>query len=235
MASSFSTDLKLELMVTGENAGTWGTKTNDNLNVIQQAIAGYQSIAVNATTGTTLVMSNSPTLSNARNAVLNLTGTLAGNVNVTCPDGIEKTYFVNNQVTHGAFTLTFKTASGTGIKLAQGNRYTLYSDGTNINLIQMNQIYRTLTAAATVQPGSAILANTATTSFTITLPASPATGDIVSVIDAGYTFDTKPLTMGRNSSNITNSAADLIINTEGAGFTLVYSGDATVGWTYRDK
>ena len=235
MASSYSTDLKIELMVTGENAGTWGDKTNDNLDVIQQAIVGYESIAVNATTGTTLVMSNSPTLSNARNAVLNLTGTLAGNVNVTCPNGIEKTYLVNNQVTHGAFSLTFKTASGTGIKLAQGNRYTLYSDGTNVNLIQMNQIYRTLTAAATVQPGSAILANTATTSFTITLPASPATGDFVSFIDAGYTFDTKPLTIGRNSSNIANAAANLVINTEGAGFTLVYSGDATVGWTYRDK
>jgi hypothetical protein len=99
----------------------------------------------------------------------------------------------------------------------------------------MEQVWRTVSAAATVQPGSAILANTATTSFTLTLPASPATGDIVSVIDAGYTFDTKPLTMGRNSSNIANSAANLVVSTEGAGFTLVYSGDATVGWTYRDK
>jgi hypothetical protein len=235
MPSSYSTDLKLELMVTGENAGTWGTKTNDNLNVIQQAIAGYESIAVNATTGTTLVMSNSPTLSNARNAVLNLTGTLAGNVNVTCPDSIEKTYLVNNQVTHGAFTLTFKTVSGTGIKLAQGNRYVLYSDGTNVNLISMEQTWRTVSAATTVQPGAGIIAQTNTTSFTVTLPASPATGDFVSFIDGKYTFDTKPLTVGRNSSNIANTAADLVVNTEGAGFTLVYSGDATVGWTYRDK
>ena len=235
MASSYSTDLKLELMVTGENAGTWGDKTNDNLDLIQQAIVGYESIAVNATTGTTLVMSNSPSLSNARNAVLNLTGTLSGNVNVTCPDGIEKTYLVNNQVTHGVYSLTFKTASGTGIKLAQGNRYVLYSDGTNVNLISMEQTWRTVSAAATVQPGSAILANTATTSFTLTLPASPTTGDYVSVIDAGYTFDTKPLTMGRNSSNIANSAANLVVSTQGAGFTLVYSGDATTGWTYRDK
>ena len=235
MASSYSTDLKLELMVTGENAGTWGDKTNDNLNVIQQAIAGYESIAVNATTGTTLVMSNSPTLSSARNAVLNLTGTLSGNVNVTCPDGIEKTYLVNNQVTHGVYTLTFKTVSGTGIKLAQGNRYVLYSDGTNVNLISMEQVWRTVSTATTVQPGAGIIAQTNTTSFTVTLPASPATGDFVSFIDGKYTFDTKPLTIGRNSSNIANSASDLVINTEGAGFTLVYSGDATVGWTYRDK
>jgi hypothetical protein len=234
MATIYSSDLKLSIMATGENAGTWGQITNTNLYIIQQAVAGYESLAVNATTGLTLVFTNGA-ISTGKNAVINLTGTLTGNVNVTVPDAIEKTYYVNNQVTHGIYTLTFKTTSGTGIKLAQGNRYTLYSDGTNVNLIQMNEIWRTVSAAATVQPGSAILANTATTSFTLTLPASPATGDIVSVIDAGYTFDTKPLTIGRNSSNIANTAANLVVNTEGAGFTLVYSGDATVGWTYRDK
>jgi hypothetical protein len=47
MASSYSTDLKLELMVTGENAGTWGDKTNTNLNLVQQAIAGYEAVALN--------------------------------------------------------------------------------------------------------------------------------------------------------------------------------------------
>ena len=49
MASTFSTDLKLELMATGENAGTWGTKTNTNLNLVQQAVAGYESISVTTT------------------------------------------------------------------------------------------------------------------------------------------------------------------------------------------
>ena len=234
MAIAYSSDLKLSIISTGTEAGVWGQITNTNLVVIQQAIAGYQSLAVNATTGLTLVFTDGA-ISTGKNAVINLTGTLSGNVNVTVPDSIEKTYLVNNQVTMGVYTLTFKTSSGTGIKLAQGNRYVIYADGTNVNLISMEQTWRALSAAATVQPGSAILANTATTSFTITLPASPAAGDLVSVIDAGYTFDTKPLTMGRNSSNIANSAANLVINTEGAGFTLVYSGDATVGWTYRDK
>jgi hypothetical protein len=60
-------------------------------------------------------------------------------------------------------------------------------------------------------------------------------GDEVSFIDSDYTFDTNSLTVGRNSSNIAGSAADLVVSTEGAGFTLVYSGDATTGWTYRDK
>ena len=69
MASSYSTDLKLELMVTGENSGTWGDKTNTNLNLVQQAIAGYEAIDV-ASADVALAMTNA-TISNARNAVLN--------------------------------------------------------------------------------------------------------------------------------------------------------------------
>ena len=99
----------------------------------------------------------------------------------------------------------------------------------------MEQIYRAVSGSTTVQPGAGLLVDTSSGPVTITLPASPATGSFVSFIDAKYTFDTNALTVGRNSSNIANSAADLVVNTEGAGFTLVYSGDATVGWTYRDK
>jgi hypothetical protein len=234
MTIAYSSDLKLSIISTGTEAGVWGQITNTNLVVIQQAIAGYQSLAVNATTGLTLAFTDGA-ISTGKNAVINLTGTLTGNVSVTVPNSIEKTYFVNNQVTHGAFTLTFKTTSGTGIILAQGNRYTLYADGTNVNLIQMNQVWRAVSSAITTQPGAALLVNTSGGARTITLPASPATGDFVSFIDAGYTFDTNNLTVGRNGSNIANSASDLVVNTEGAGFTLVYSGDATVGWTYRDK
>jgi len=234
MATIYSSDLKLSIMATGENAGTWGQITNTNLYIIQQAIAGYQSLAVNATTGLSLTFTDGA-VSTGKNAVINLTGTLSGNVNVTVPDSIEKTYLVNNQVTMGVYTLTFKTSSGTGIKLAQGNRYVLYADGTNVNIINMEQVWRAVSANTTTQPGAGLLVNTSGGARTITLPASPATGDFVSFIDAGYTFDTNALTVGRNGSNIANAAADLVVNTEGAGFTLVYSGDATVGWTYRDK
>jgi hypothetical protein len=234
MAIAYSSDLKLSIISTGTEAGVWGQITNTNLVVIQQAIAGYQSLAVNATTGLTLVFTDGA-ISTGKNAVINLTGTLSGNVNVTVPDSIEKTYLVNNQVTMGTFTLTFKTTSGTGIKLAQGNRYVLYADGTNVNIINMEQVWRAVSANTTTQPGAGLLVNTSGGARTITLPASPATGDFVSFIDAGYTFDTNNLTVNRNGSNITNTATDLVVNTEGAGFTLVYSGDATVGWTYRDK
>jgi hypothetical protein len=131
MASSYSTDLKLELMVTGENSGTWGDKTNTNLNLLQQAIAGYQTIDV-AAADVTLDMTNAA-LSNGRNAVLSLTGTLAADREVLLPDGIEKTYIVADATTRAGFTLTFKTVSGTGVALVAGKTTIVYSDGTNVS------------------------------------------------------------------------------------------------------
>ena len=92
MASSYSTDLKLELMVTGEKAGQWGDITNTNLNLVQQAVAGYEAIDV-ASSDVALTMSNAA-ISNARNATIKLTGTLAANRNVTVPDSIEKVTFL---------------------------------------------------------------------------------------------------------------------------------------------
>jgi len=130
MASSYSTDLKLELMVTGENSGTWGDKTNTNLNLVQQAIAGYEAIDV-ASADVTLAMTNA-TLSNARNMVLNLTGTLAGTRVVNVPDGIEKTYIVADSTTRSGNTLTIKTVSGTGVTIPEGKTVLVFSDGTNV-------------------------------------------------------------------------------------------------------
>jgi hypothetical protein len=133
MASSYSTDLKLELMVTGENSGTWGDKTNTNLNLLQQAIAGYEAISIAGGVQTTPLEMTDATISNARNAVIKLTGTITGNQVVTIPNGIEKTYIVSNGTT-GAFTVEFKTVSGTGVTFATDDKGVklLFSDGTNV-------------------------------------------------------------------------------------------------------
>lgn len=109
MPSSYSTDLKLELMVTGENSGTWGDKTNTNLNLIQQAIAGFESIAITST-NTTLAMTDA-TISNARNAVLKFTGTITANCTVFVASGIEKTYILENGTT-GNFTVALNQVGG---------------------------------------------------------------------------------------------------------------------------
>ena len=232
MASSYSSDLKLELMATGENAGTWGTKTNANLNLVQQAVAGYQAIDV-ASGDVTLAMTDA-TISNARNATLKFTGTLAGNRVVTVPDSIEKVYNIVDGTNHANYTLTIKTASGTGVLLCEGNNYVVFSDGTNVVKLTEERIWRTITAAETAQSGANFFVDTNGGAVTVTLPASPAVGDIVNFVDSRYTFDSNALTVGRNSSKIANATSDLVVNTEGAAFGLVYSG-ANVGWTYTEK
>jgi hypothetical protein len=232
MASTF-TDLGLEIMATGENAGTWGDKTNSNLNLIQQGFAGYEEIDV-ASSDVTLVVTDA-TISNGRNMTLKFTGTLAADRVVNFPASIEKLFTVIDGTDHAGYTLTFKVTGATGFLLCEGHSYLCHSNGTDIVKDLEFPKWRVISAAETVQPGAQILANTNGGAVTITLPASPATGDTVSFVDQGYDFNTNALTVGRNGSNIANAAADLTINTQGAGFTLVYSGDATTGWTYKEK
>ena len=135
MASSYS-DLGIELMATGENAGTWGTKTNTNLQIVEKAVAGYveQAVTSGGTTALTITDGDATeSTSVARHAVIKLTGTITGNSIVTVPDSIEKVYIVTNG-TSGAYTVQFKTASGTGITFGVSEKTTrlVYSDGTNL-------------------------------------------------------------------------------------------------------
>ena len=132
MANSTSASLKLTVQATGENSGTWGQITNTNLLILEQAIGGYSSVALNATTGATLTYSNGA-LSNGKDAVIKLTGTITGNVNVIIPDSVEKTYIIEN-ATSGAFTVTVKTSSGSGVTwgTTDKGKKMVYSDGTNV-------------------------------------------------------------------------------------------------------
>jgi hypothetical protein len=132
MANSTSASLKLTVQATGENSGTWGQITNTNLLILEQAIGGYSSVALNATTGATLTYSNGA-LSNGKNAVIKLTGTITTNVNVVIPDSVEKTYIIENG-TSGTFTVTVKTTSGTGVTWSATDKgiKMVYSDGTNV-------------------------------------------------------------------------------------------------------
>jgi hypothetical protein len=136
MASSY-TDLGLELMATGENSGTWGDKTNTNLELIQQGFAGYQEVTVNGTGTTTLAITDG-TISNGRNAVIKLIGTITGNIIVTIPDSIEKIYVFENGTT-GAFTVQVKTVSGTGptfTAVNKGQKF-VYANGTDVIDIEL--------------------------------------------------------------------------------------------------
>ena len=146
MASNYSSDLKLELMTTGENAGTWGDKTNTNLNLIQQAIAGYEAVALSDGGTVTLVMSDAA-LSNARNMVIKFTGTLTGASAVHIPDSIEKFYIFDCSAVTGVTNLTIKTVSGSGFTVGEAKIVAAYSDGTNLNEIALNTIGGTIATA----------------------------------------------------------------------------------------
>ena len=147
--SSTYTDLGIELIPTGAADGTWGTKTNTNLEIINQ-MQGYvnKSIAGAAQTTALLIADGSTTSSDARNLIIELSGTITGNQIVTVPDSIEKSYIVYNN-TSGAFTVEFKTASGTGPTFSTTDKGVkiLYSNGTNI--IDVNANLSTLGAITT--------------------------------------------------------------------------------------
>jgi len=130
MANSTSADLKLTIQATGENSGTWGQITNTNLTILEQAIAGYETVGI--TTGATLTFTNGA-VSNGKNQVLKLIGTIAGAVNVVVPDTLTKAYVIDN-ATSGAHAVTVKTSSGTGVTWAAADKGTkmVYSDGTNV-------------------------------------------------------------------------------------------------------
>ena len=130
MANSTSADLKLTIQATGENSGTWGQITNTNLTILEQAIAGFETVGI--TTGATLAFTNGA-ISNGKNQVLKLIGTIGGAVNVVVPDTLTKLYVIDN-ATSGAHAVTVKTSSGTGVTWAAADKGTkmVYSDGTNV-------------------------------------------------------------------------------------------------------
>jgi len=282
MASSYSSDLKLELMATGEKSGLWGDITNTNLNIVQQAIAGYEEVSIAGGVQTTALTFSNGLVSNGKNAVIKFTGTITGNQTVTIPDSIEKVYVIENG-TVGAFSVEFKTVSGTGVTFAaadKGQKF-LYSNGTNVvdialasppggsdKQIQFNdngafggiamgttgQVLTTdgttasfgdisggasWQAVITADPANAVagngyFCNTTGGAFTVTLPTAATIGDFISFIDYAGTFDTENLTIARNGHNIQGTAADLIVATERAGFTLVYV-DSTQGWLLQNN
>ena len=239
MASSYSTNSKLELITTGEKAGLWGTITNTNLQILEQLSTGYLSSAQLASGDLTLALDNGAT-STGKNLYIKLTGTLGANRSVTIPDGAERVMVFEDATTRGAsstfYTITVKTVSGSGVVLPIGSTSLVYSDGTNINLGLKNKGYVTLNSSAitayTAVDGDQILANTTANPITVTLPASPATGSEVTFIDARGTFANNNLIVNRNSQPINSGTSNLTLTTNGQAFSLVYV-DSTRGWAYK--
>lgn len=130
MPSTYSTNLKLELIATGEQSGTWGTTTNTNLGtLLEQAIAGYVTQAVTDGAATVLTIPDGAS-SNGRNYVIELTGALTANRTVEVP-AVDKPYIFFNNTT-GGFSVTVKVSGQTGVTIANGKKAIVYTNSTDV-------------------------------------------------------------------------------------------------------
>ena len=137
MASTY-TPLGIEKMATGENAGTWGTKTNTNLDIIEQISGGYTTQAVSDSGDTTLSVSDGSTGATLAHRVIEFTGSLTGSRNVTIPLDVQDFYLLKN-ATSGSQNVVFKYVTGSGDSATVPNGKTVIAyakadDGTNPNI-----------------------------------------------------------------------------------------------------
>ena len=143
MASTY-TPLGIEKMATGENAGTWGTKTNANLDLIEQILGGYKAVSIAGGAQTTaLTVADGALTGTAQARMIEFTGTITGNQIVTIPLDVENFYILKNS-TSGTYTVQFKYVSGSGdtFTFATTNKGTAIlfataNDGTNPDIIQI--------------------------------------------------------------------------------------------------
>jgi hypothetical protein len=194
MPSTYSS-LKIELIGTGEQSGTWGTTTNTNLGTaIEEAIVGYATANFSTDADLTITLTDSNATQIARNLVLNLTstGALTATRNLIVPT-IEKPYYIFNN-TSGSQSIVVKTSAGTGVTVPTGKKMFVYVDGTNVveAIDQMGAL--TLTGNLAVN-GNTTLGNA--TGDTITLTGTVASNVLFTdnTYDIGASGATRPRSM----------------------------------------
>jgi hypothetical protein len=163
MSSTYSTNLAIELIGAGEQAGNWGSTTNTNLGtLVEQAISGYVTQAVVTGTDTTITIPNGAT-GVARNMFIELTGTGGTNTNLIVPSN-KKLYYIYNNTASGQVTV--KVSGQTGVSVINGSKVTLVSNGTDI-VVANNYVNTALTGVPTAPTASAGTNTTqiATTAF----------------------------------------------------------------------
>jgi hypothetical protein len=228
MASTYS-NLKIQLMGTGENSGTWGTVTNVNLGTaLEEAITGSVDVAFSSGT-VTLTLTDTNSSQAARNLRLNLTGTSGGAQNLIVP-AIEKIYLVNNGC---ADAITVKNASGTGIAVPAGKTMWVYNNGTNVvdavthltSLTLTTPLANSQTSASSSNGASTIVARDASGNFTANTITANLTGLATTATNA--TNATRITNAG--GWNITPSGTTLFFNYNGTNVaSLTSSGNLVV-------
>jgi len=246
MASTYSTDLSLELVATGEKAGLWGTITNTNLQILQASSSGVVNVPMSTGADVTLSLADGSAAANGKNIYLKLTGTMAGNNSLIIPASTTggtatRVYIIQDATTRttaNKYTLSVKTAgSSNPIAVPVGATMVVHSNGTDARLDVLQEgnfeITSTSITAYTAVAGDNLLIDTASTGVTITLPASPNKGDTVSIMDVSATggFGSNNVTVNRNGSNIRGAASNLTLNNNNQSIKLRYT-NATKGWQY---
>ena len=216
MASTY-TDLGIELMATGENAGTWGTKTNANLNLIEQLTGGFATVSIAGGAGTTaLDIDDGALTGTAQQRVIEFTGSITGNRIVTIPNDVETFYILKNS-TSGAYTVQFKYATGSGSSTTfsttdKGTKivYASANDGTNPDIVDV----MANSSEIAVTNSNPIKFNDADNSAFVGIDA-PAT------VSGSYTL-TLPAAVG--------STSQALVTTDGSG-TLGFTSTSSFGIT----
>jgi len=246
MASTYSTDLSLELVATGEKAGLWGTVTNTNLQILQAASSGVVNVPMTSGSDVTLDLSDGSATANGKNIYLKLTGTMTANISLIIPASTTggtatRVYVIQDatdRTTANKYTLNIKTAgSSNPIAVPVGSTMVVHSDGTDARLDVLQEgnfeITSTSITAYTAVAGDNLLIDTASTTVTITLPASPSKGDTVSIMDVSATggFASNNVTVNRNGSKIRGAESNLTLNNNNQSIKLRFT-NADKGWQY---
>ena len=228
--ATYVNNLRLKEITTGDEDGTWGTSTNTNLELITDGFSyGTKQMAADA--NETFTMPDA-TADATRSFYLKITSavSLTATREVTLgPNTVSKVWLIEN-ATSGSQTITIKQGTGATVDVANGAKVMLVTDGAGAGAAVIDAStaggvsYVTKTANYTTANLEGVLADTSGGAFTVTLPASPSAGDQVVIADAGASFGSNNLTVGRNSSTINGVAENLILDITGVNVQFVYDG-----------
>lgn len=217
MSSTFSTDLKIELITTGDQSGTWGDTTNNNFsNVFEQAIVGLGNPDFVADANLTLAYLNTVAIQTARNLYLNVTSSVAGGLtaqrDLIVPT-INKTYIVKNNTT-GSQNIRVKTSAGTGVIIPPGFLCAVYVDGTSVGqAFDYLPEFATVALIADSINAATIAATGAITGASLAVTGTASANRLTSTVATG----TSPLVVS-STTKVTNLNADLLDGLSAADF-----------------